>query len=297
MFFLASVTKPIFATAVMQLGESGALDLHAPLQRYLPEFEGAGKEKVTAWHILTHTSGVPDIPIDQLRRERPSGSRMTKQTLAAPLEFEPGTRWQYCTASFYLLGLLIERLTGIDYPRYLRERLFAPLGMNATFDPRRSGRQLMRVHGIGADSRLRRFFLLRYVAGIASPGGGLWGTLDDLLRFGAALLRPRRAVGGFVPLSPATVELMTEDHVRGVRGTFEGEERPVHFGLGWGKPTLMDAVPGSERVVGHGGATGTRLWIDPQAELVFVFYTNQWDPDRGPETEALKATYAALGEG
>jgi CubicO group peptidase (beta-lactamase class C family) len=87
---------------------------------------------------------------------------------------------------------------------------------------------------------------------------------------------------------------MLADQTRGLEGIFDGEERAVHFGLGWGKPTLMEETPGSDRVVSHGGATGTRLWIDPDAGLVFVFFTNRWSPDRGPEIEAIHGTYAAL---
>jgi CubicO group peptidase (beta-lactamase class C family) len=90
---------------------------------------------------------------------------------------------------------------------------------------------------------------------------------------------------------------MMEDQLGGLPGSYEGEERAVHFGLGWGKPTLMHEVPGSPRAVWHGGATGTRLWIDPDAGLVFVFFTNQWSVDRGPEREAIRETYAALGGG
>ena len=67
------------------------------------------------------------------------------------------------------------------------------------------------------------------------------------------------------------------------------------FGLGWGKPTLMRELAGSKRVVSHGGATGTRLWIDPEAGLVIVFFTNQWAPDRGPEADVIRGTYGALG--
>lgn len=293
-FFLASLTKPIVATAAMQLVDNGSLDLNEPVAGYLPQFATAGKDQVTLRHLLTHTSGVPDIPVDTIRREHPSAARMTQLTLAAPLNFAPGTRWEYCSASFYLIGLLIEKLSGLPYPDYLRRRLFEPLGMEATFDPRGSGRQLVRVHGVGADSWLRRFFLLRYLVSTAIPGGGLWGTLDDLLRFGAASMRPRATDDGYVPLSPATAELMMEDHVHGVVGEVDGETKPVYFGLGWGKPTLMREVPGSPRAVGHGGATGTRLWIDPDSELVFVFFTNQWDPNRDPEIEALAATYRAL---
>jgi CubicO group peptidase (beta-lactamase class C family) len=302
MFFLASVTKPIFATGFMQLVEDGLLDLHEPIARWLPEFadapaagEAPGRDAVSAWHLLTHTSGVPDILPDLIRDQRPSAAHMLRLTMSAPLTFEPGSRWEYCSASFYLLGELIRRRSGMPYPVYLREGLFKPLGMATTFDPRDSGRRLVMVHGVGAENRIRRWLMLRWVAGAAIPGGGLWGTLDDLLRFGAALLRPRQEGGRWLPLGPATFADMAADHTRGLVGNFEDEERPVHFGLAWGKPTLMGELPGSPRVVAHGGATGTQLWIDPDAGLVFVYFTNRWGSDRGPELEALAGVYAALG--
>lgn len=296
LFFLASVTKPIFATAFMRLVEDGKLSLDDPIQRHLPEFSGsAGKAEVTSRHLLTHTSGVPDFPIDQIRSARPSAARMTRFAIDSPLNFKAGTRWEYCSSSFYLLGLLIHRLTGMPYVRHLQARLLSPLGMNSTFDPRRAGRPIVPVQGVGADNRFIRFFLLRYMAGAAVPGGGLFGTLDDLLRFGAATLRPTKNGGRYLPLAPETIEQMVTDQTRGTVGIFDGEERLVHFGLGWGKPTLMGETPGSDRVVSHGGATGTRLWIDPDEGLVFVFFTNRWSPDRGPEIEAIHGTYAALG--
>ena len=295
MFFLASVTKPIFATAFLQLVDAGLLDLHAPLAEHLPPFDTPAKRAVTAWHLLTHTSGVADVPTEQIRRERPTAARMTELASTSDLRFEPGSRWEYCTSSFYILGELITRLTGLPYPRFLQERLCEPLGMrHTTFDPRGRGRPLVPVHGIGADNRLRRFFLLRYLVSIAPPGGGLWGTLDDLLRFGAAVLRPREVDGHEVPLSPAMIERMGEDQTHGLLGRWDDEERRVHFGLGWGKPTLMGTRPGSDRVISHGGATGTRIWVDPEADLVFVYFTNQWAPEPRPQLDALRGTYEAL---
>jgi CubicO group peptidase (beta-lactamase class C family) len=297
LFFLASVSKPIFATAVMGLVEEGALALDRPLRTWLPEFAGPGKDEVTVSHLLTHTSGVPDIEPELLRRSRPSAARMTELAIAAPLRFPPGTRWEYCTTSFYLLAELCRRVCGLPASALLRQRLFAPLGMaNTSFDPRASRRPLVPVRGVGAENRLRRFLLLRYMAAIAHPGGGLFATLDDLLRFGAALLTPRRVGERWLPVSAETFALMGRDHVGGIPGRYNGEERPVHYGLGWSKPTLMKDVPGSPRVVDHGGATGTRLWIDPDAGLVFVFFSNEWDADRGPELAALRATYRVLGQ-
>ncbi len=297
LFFLASVTKPIFATAFMQLVDEGLISLDDPIATYIPEFAShAGKSEVTPWHLLTHTSGVPDVTPDVIRRKRPSAALMTQMAIEAPLRFNPGERYEYCTVTFYLLARLIERLTGLPYTEFLRTRMFEPLGMQATFDPRGSNRPVVAVQGVGVDRRLIRFIVLRYLAAAALPGGGLFGTLDDVLRFGAATLRPRDVGGRRVPLSPSMIEVMMEDHLRGLPGVFDGEERPVHFGLSWGKPTLMRELPGSQSVVSHGGATGTRLWIDPEAELVIVFFTNQWSADRGPEAEAIRGTYEALGQ-
>lgn len=296
LFFLASVTKPIFATAFMQLVDDGLLALEDPVARYIRGFANApGKADVTPWHLLTHTSGLPDISPEVIRRSRPSAPMMIQMAIDAPLQFTPGSRYQYCTASFYMLARLIELRANARYTLYLRKRLLDPLGMESTFDPRTSRRPVVAVQGVGVNNRLTRFLVVRYLAAAALPGGGLFGTLEDLLRFGAATLRPRREGGRYVPLSPASIELMAKDHLRGLPGVFDGEERPVHFGLGWGKPTLMRELPGSESVVSHGGATGTRLWIDPEAGLVIVFFTNQWSADRGPEAETIRGTYEALG--
>jgi len=293
-FFLASLTKPMFATAFMQLVEDGRVELHAPIARHLAELREGPKAEITPWHLLTHTSGVADVEPEIIRRTRPSAAQMTAAALNAPLQFRPGTRWEYCSASFYLLGLVIARVTGLTYQRYLHERVFAPLGMNATFDPRRAGRPIVPVHGAGVDNRLARFFVLRYMAGAAVPGGGLFGTIDDLMRFGAATLAPTIVHGRPMPLAPATIEQMATDQTRGLPGVIQGEERPIHFGVGWGKPTLMYDLPGSPRVISHGGASGTRLWIDPDVGLVVAYLTNHWSADRGPENEAVMGTYRSM---
>ena len=294
-FFLASVTKPIFATAFMQLIEDGSVGLHQPIADFEPRFSGGGKELITPWHVLTHSSGVIDLQPEMIRRLRPSGEQITQLVIDSPLRFEPGSRYEYNSASFYLLALLIEKLTGLGYVRFLDERLQRPLGMATTFDPRRNGRPIITVENAGVDNRVARYFMVRWLARSALPGGGLFGTLDDLLRFGAAILRPRDVGDGVLPLRPETIDLMATDQTRGaISGDWDGEELPVHFGLGWGKPTLMRNGPGSPRVISHGGATGTRIWIDPDADLVFVFFTNRWATERQVEAEALRGTYEAL---
>jgi CubicO group peptidase (beta-lactamase class C family) len=294
-FFLASVTKPIIATSFMQLVEEGRVGLHQPIADFEPRMKAGDHAKVTPWHILTHTSGLSDFDPRDIGRKRPSATDMTNWVIESPLRFEPGTQWEYVSATFYLLTLIIERVTGMGYVAHLDERLQTPLGMHTTFAPRRASRPIVAVQGIGVDSFLTRYLVLRYLARAALPGGGLFGGLDDLTRFGAALLRPRIVDGRHLPLRSQTIAEMAEDQLRGtVVGTEDEEERPVHHGLGWGKPTLMRDVPGSTNVFSHGGASGTRLWIDPDAGLVFVFFTNRWNHERIVETEALRGVYESL---
>jgi CubicO group peptidase (beta-lactamase class C family) len=296
-FFLASVTKPIFATAFMQLVEEGLVELHAPLAGHLPEFRGGQRERVTAWHLLTHTSGLEDVSVEVIQRTRPSNAQLTELSLHAAIRFEPGTRYEYTSSSYFVMAELARRVTGEPPRAFLQRRVLDPLGMAETgYDPRGRGRPIVPVTGVGAESRIRRYLLLRYVASMAHPGGGLFGTLDDLARFGAAWLAPRHGASGrWLPLAPETVALMAQDHTRGLVGAIDGEEVRVHHGLAWNKPTLMKDVPGGPDVIDHGGASGTRLWIDPGAGLVFVYFSAQWNPNRDIERRTLWSVYRALG--
>ena len=147
---------------------------------------------------------------------------------------------------------------------------------------------------MGAENRIRRFLLLRYMAGIAHPGGGLFATLDDLLLFGAACLSPRLDQGQWMPISAKTFALMGEDHVRGLPGRYNDEDRPVP------RPRLgqADADEGRARLCPRRRPRRRdrrQLWIDPDLGLVFVFFTNGGDgTDRGPEVAALRALYDAV---
>ncbi len=294
LFFIASVTKPIVATAVLQLVDAGLLDLHEPIARHIPEFVPAGGSKISAWHLLTHTSGVRDVPPLLIPTQRPTASAMLRYVCETPVGFEPGTRFEYASTSFYLLAELITRLSGHPYPQYLHQRIFEPLGMvDTSFDPRHSRRRITPLHGVGIDNRIKKEFALRYFASIAVPGGGLWSTASDLVTFGQTLLAGG-ARGDYRLLSPELVELMTRDHAAGTPQIIDGAAQPARYGLGWGKPGWDGIALASPRVFHHGGATGTRLWIDPDNDLVFVFLSNQWDADITPMIEALRGVYATL---
>ena len=275
----------------MQLVEEGRVGLHQPIADFEP---GCGARRRTREdHAVARADahvGLADLTRATSARKRPERRADDADVIESPLRFEPGTNWEYVSASFYLLTLIIEQAhRHAATASYLDERLQRPLGMHTTFDPRRAGRPIVAVQGVGVDSCLTRFIVLRYMARAALPGGGLFGTLDDMTRFGAALLRPRVVDGRHLPLRAQTIAEMAEDQTKGrVVGVDDEDEQRVHHGLGWGKPTLMRDVPGSKNVFSHGGASGTRMWVDPDAGLVFVFFTNRWAAERSVETEALR---------
>ncbi len=185
-FFLASVTKPIVATAVMQLVDESRLDLHAPLVGVIPELAGdARRERITAWHVLTHTSGLADVPFDVLKRQRPGYHKLLGKVVTQTPEWEPGSRFRYCSDSFFLVAEAIARLTGMRFPTALRRRLLEPLGMEtATFDVRPERSRALQVEGVSMGNLVVRELTLRFLANASLPGGGLFSTAEDLLRPG-----------------------------------------------------------------------------------------------------------------
>lgn len=307
-FFLASVTKPIVATAVMQLVDETRLDLHAPLVGLLPELAGVTwRERISAWHVLTHTSGLGDVPQDVLRRQRPGYARMLSRVLRQVPDWEPGRRFRYCSDSFYLLAEAIGRLTGMPFADALRVRLLEPLGMGATtFDVRPDRSGAMPVQGVPMGNVVVRELILRFLARATLPGGGLFGTAEDVLRFGRALL-PRRGQEGPRVLSQARIDEMLREQTDGIPEWREdGTVRDPHYALGWRKRSERSAglvddgsvdaslvIPASPSAATHGGASGTRLWIDPDRDLVFVFLTNIWYGDDAPCHAVLRRVVAA----
>jgi CubicO group peptidase (beta-lactamase class C family) len=299
-FPLASITKPIVATAVMRLVEEGRLALNLPVAHYLPDFGASGpsKDKITTWHLLTHASGLDEGPMmaEMTRpgrwQEGATPRWLYEMCLSAPQKFEPGTAYEYNSLTFSLLGELIERLTGEPYPLYLRHHIFEPLGMTSTgFEPLDPSRAV-NVHGFEAHEAESVWIAL------AMPGGGLYSSAADLVAFAQAYLRGG-TYEGYHLLSPASIKVMTQHYTAGV--TQFGTANPFNYGLGWGKPSSprQGDVLASERAYGHSGATGTMLWIDPEYDLIFVFLCNHWgieDPTAA-DRRALYAVYGALEQG
>jgi CubicO group peptidase (beta-lactamase class C family) len=299
-FLVASITKPITATAVLQLVEDGRLVLTRPIPTYLPEFRPlpaepgtlAG-EAITAWHILTHTSGLDDGGQELLEVQRPTGRALLERVCCERLQFVPGSRYQYASDSFYLLAELFGRLGELEFEAHLRQRLFQPLGMDATtFDPTDSGPEPFPLAGMFDKYGPLLGEATRYFVSLAMPGGGLWSTPSDLVRFGRAMLGGGSLDGARI-LGRPFVELMTRKHTGDVMEAGTPPRRP-HYGLGWGLPGRGQGSPASERAFGHTGATGSQLIVDPEWDLVVVYLRNEWDADMAQTDEAIQAVYGAL---
>lgn len=288
-FLVASVTKPVVAAAAMLLVERGQLALDQPAAEALPEFAENGKEGVTIRHLLTHTSGLPDMLPEnqQLREERAPLSEFVRRVCRLPLDFPPGTRIQYQSMGTATVGAIVERVDGRPLPRFLKEEFFEPLGMEASclglesrLTPRLASMDLS-IPGTGSDVGGRDTdwgWNSDYWRGFGAPWGGMFATPLDLCRF-LQVFAAGGAWGDRQILSAATVETMTHCHTDLLPDLPESESRRQTWGLGWRLSYGAADFPFGDLLspgsFGHAGATGTMVWHDPGIDLSAALFTNR----------------------
>ena len=205
MFRIGSITKQFTAAAILKLAERGKLSIDDPLTQFLPDYPTHGKE-ITLRHLLTHTSGVPSYtglgPKWQVNiaRELPD-EELVALWKDLPLEFAPGEKWNYSNSGYYLLGMVVAKVSGQNYAAFLRETFFDPLKLTRTRYDSNADVILNRAQGYAFDEgTFRNDDLL----GMSQPGaaGALISTAGDLVRWQQAL------VAGKV-VDPAAYEEMT----------------------------------------------------------------------------------------
>ena len=295
---LASLTKVVGMTsAVMQLVDAGRIDLDAPAQRYLPEWTGANKERVTIRHLLTHSSGLPAWR--PLYKESSSAESAVAVVIATDLDTLPASRMVYSDLGAILLGKVVERVSGEALDAYLARRVFGPLGMRDTrYRPPVSERERIapteydpwRQRHIRGEVHDENAFALGGVSGHA----GLFSTARDLARFARMYLNGGTLDGARI-LSRETIE----------RFTAVQNASLSHRALGWETPNGSNSAGRrmSSRAFGHTGFTGTSIWMDPANDVFVVLLTNRVNPTRqNPRIGAVRialadAVLAALGNG
>jgi len=308
-FSLQSMTKPIVSTALMMLWEEGRFLLDDPIANWLPSYANKmvmedGKlvkaKPVTIRHILTHTSGltltanqapsaenVIDPPPAAATAGRGrgqagaagGGASRRPATLAEaieraaplPLNFQPGTQWQYGSSTDFV-AVLVEKMSGMTIDQFVRERIFQPLGMTDTHYniPREKVGRVAAVYRPGPDQKIT---LLRkpefrepttYFPGVA----GLNGTASDYFRFCQMLLNGGEYNGQRL-LGRMTVDLMFSNHIGSGKTVYV---RGEGFGFGLGAGVLTDPAKSADGLsIGTwtwGGADGTLFYIDPQEDLI-----------------------------
>jgi CubicO group peptidase (beta-lactamase class C family) len=263
-FNLASMGKMFTAAAIAGLVDQKKLSLETKVGDVIPDYPNEEvKNKAAIRHLLSHTSGLPDIFTDEFMAASKDRWRTLDSLLPLfaekPLLFEPGTQGRYSNAGFVLLGHIIQRVTGEEYWAYLSRTIFNPLGMNntAAYEVDRDtpnlafGYTWRDMEGAPLETPMNNLFL-HTVKG--SPAGGAYSTVPDMLRFGQALMD-----GKIVPkswLSPTT----------------EMSGGPGGYGLGF------QLNPGGAEAFGHsGGFPGIngRLAVFAKQHMVFVAFTNE----------------------
>jgi beta-lactamase class C len=261
-FLLASITKPMTVTGAMILADRGALSLSDPVRKFIPEFSGDGREQVTVRHLLTHSSGLPDMLPEntELRKRHAPLKEFVAGACKVPLQFKPGTKVQYQSMGILLAAEIIERVSNQPCREFLRERLFLPLGMKQT-SLGLGGRKISETALCQVPRQTDWDWNSLYWRDIGAPWGGGHSTAPEVARFLEVFLNPDGGV-----LSRETARAMITNQTEGLNDA---------WGLGWMLRARRFGAACSPRTFGHYGSTGTVAWADPQSGALCVLLTTK----------------------
>ena len=280
-FWIASMTKPITGTAILMLQDDGKLNVNDLVGKYLPELANlktpSGKPaNLTLKHLMTHSSGLAEATNDESKLARKLGDLIPAYA-SKPMQFEPGSKWQYCQSGINTLGRIVEVVSGQPYEEFLAARLFRPLGMKDTtfyLQPKQMGRLVTPVKKETDGKFTAATVALLYGKPATDRGhfpaanGGLFTTAADYALFARMILNGGKLKGKQY-LRAESVTLMTAVQSGDLKTGFTP-------GNGWGltwcvvrEPQGVTAMlsPGTH---GHGGAYGTQAWIDPKKGVVLI---------------------------
>lgn len=341
LFRIASMTKPVTSVAFMQLVEKCDVAVDDPVSRVLPEFEKLGAynggggalpfaptkrgQPMRFVDLLSHMSGLTygfqnrssvDAAYRAAQLDLSRGTITSDEYIATlakiPLEFEPGSSWNY-SVSTDVLGVAVERISGMSLGEYFKKNIFDPLGMTDTgFDVAESeADRLTDAYGYrpggsprlidkGAESRLLQ------PATFHSGGGGLIGTISDYHRFATMLLNKGEYQGARI-IAPKTLDLMTANHLPGgadltqISQSLFSEANNAGTGFGLGFAMVIDPartlMPASKGEFYWGGAYSTAFFVDPVERITMVFMTQLYPSSTYPIRRQLKTLiYSALNQ-
>jgi CubicO group peptidase (beta-lactamase class C family) len=271
LFLLGSISKPITVAALMTLHDRGRFRLDDPVRKFLPEFSGAGRDRITVRHLLTHVSGLPDqLPAnDALRKRHAPLSEFVAGAIRTPLLFEPGSRYGYSSMAILLASEIGRRIRGAALPAFVEEAIFRPLGMEhsalglgrfpieATM--RCEAEDAAPESGAGDPNAREWDWNSPYWRRLGAPWGGVHASAPDVARFLGEFLHQEGKA-----LRPETARLMIRN---------QNPDGLPPRGLGFAVGTGAGSPRCSEATFGHTGSTGTLAWADPRTETICVVLT------------------------
>ncbi len=238
---LGSITKQFTAMLILQLVEEGKLKLDVPITTYLPEYPKASGDKITLHHLLTHSSGIPNYTsfpkfFEETSRDPYTPTDFTSLFKDMELEFVPGEKFAYSNSGYFLLGVIIEKVTSKSYEKNLQEKIFQPLNMNDTgFD---NHDVILKNRASGYEKNGDSYSNAPYLdMSIPYAAGSLYSTVEDLYLWDRALKNNKL-------LSKENKDLLFAPHIKSGSGT---------YGYGWGTNRMSNGSKDSLVVIGHGG--------------------------------------------
>ena len=292
-FRIASMTKPIVSLALMILFEEGKFKLDDPVYKYIPEFKNLTVKKrkknkpikndVKIIDLLRHSAGFSfKGPEDYRKVIDMTLEQYTQDAIKTPLVYEPGTQWRY-SSSTDIVGYLVEVLSGLRLDRFLKARLFDPLGMEDTFFelPKFSNHRLTTLYVkenegdlVSFDNKSNSPFTENVI--LFNGSGGLLSTTSDYLKFCQMLLNGG-SFNNTKIITSETIALMKEDHSIGLKYKKLIFGKKKGFGLGFEVVKENDTKFGSKGTFGWGGMFGTYFRIDPVENMVFIYMTQSFE--------------------
>lgn len=307
LFWIASMTKPITAVALLMLQDEGKLSVDDPVSKYIPEFgslktPSGNDANLTITQIMNHTSGLREAD-PQTAANAKELSDLIPSYVSGPTQFEPGSKWSYCQSGINTGARIVEVVSGLRFDRFLQERIFDPLEMkNTTFYPTLlTGVEIaagyVKNKDTGNMEKAELSGLFGKPESVPLGNGGLFSTAPDYAHFAQMLLgngvyKGRRYLSEDAMTYLTTVK--TGDLDCGFLQEAQYGNHGANYGWGIGTCILRAPHPGvatmlSPGTFGHGGAWGTQAWIDPTKDIAYIMMLQR--PNFNSDASNIRAEF------